>query len=339
MKKLMLLCSLLLCNLSFVFSQKPPAHINFGIYVKNIMLEERAKEKSNRFLIDGYWWMRYEMPQDTGQMTEYENIEFVNAEIHEKEVYLRYIYVDSITKKKWVYIDGHFNGDFVFFPSYRHYPMDKLILPISIESKNLVSEEFQLDPDTLAYKKESKVAPGVAKDIEIPSFNIVKSRFVKKEKLYETTFGDPRFTNYQSFSRLSYEIVIARRSFTFLAKLLIPVLLITLMAYLVFFVPVSKLEVAVGLTVTSLLSCIAVQLALGADEPVTGYIIASDKIFYLSYFVITFSMIQTVYASNLMKSGKHERARKYETLAKWLYPIIFITGVTIIVANGLLSHV
>jgi hypothetical protein len=55
------------------------------------------------------------------------------------------------------------------------------------------------------------------------------------------------------------------------------------LAYLVFFVPARELEVAVGLTVTSVLACIAFQLTVAGDLPHIGYVVTSDRIFHLCY--------------------------------------------------------
>ena len=302
---LLLFVAIIKCN------AQSTSTIHYGVYVKNIMLEERAKEKSNRFTIDFYWWMRYKMPKDSSLMKEIENI---------------------------VYVTGHMKGDFVFYPNYHYYPLDKLVLPIIVESKNLVSERYQLVADTASYEKSAEHILGIADDIEIPSFTITGSRYQNGEKIYETNFGDLRFQTHLKYSRLNFEIILERKSVTFLLKILIPIILITLMAYLVFFVPAAQLEVAVGLTVTSLLSCIALQLTLSGEIPVTGYLIASDKIFYLSYFLITCAMIQTVYTFNLQKRKKERFADQLEVAARWIYPIIFIILVSFIIIKGTLSE-
>jgi hypothetical protein len=338
MKEFLLFACVFLFTYLTTNAQLKPTKIYYGIYVKNIMLEERAKEKSNRFTINAYWWMRYEMPEDSSVLKEIENIEFVNSDIHENEIDEKNIFFDSLTQKKVVYVTGHMKGDFVFYPNYKYYPQDKLILPVTVESKNLVSEKYQLIPDTSSYEMSSEKIMGIANDIEIPGFKITKSRYKNDEKIYETNFGDLRFQTHLKYSRLNFEIILERESTTFLLKLLIPVVLITLMAYLVFFVPASKLEVAVGLTVTSLLSCIALQLTLSGEIPVTGYLNSSDKIFYLSYALITFAMIQTVYTYNLQKRHKIKLATKLEILSRWVYPAIFVLIVSIIILGGALAH-
>jgi len=305
------------------------------------MLEERAKERSNRFTVDAYWWLRYETPEDTTLIKEIENIEFVNGDNIEFGTDFRNEFIDSFSKKKIVYLAGHMKGDFVFYPNYRYYPQDKLVLPITIESKNLESAKCQLVADTASYEIVSEKVMGVANDIEIPSFTISNSRYINNEKIYETNFGDLRFQTHLKYSRLKFEIILERKSTTFLLKILIPIILITLMAYLVFFIPAAKLEVAVGLTVTSLLSCIAVQLTLSNEIPVTGYLIASDKIFYLSYAIITLAMVQTVLTFNLQRSKKQrliKLAHKFEILARWLYPVIFTIVVFFIILAGALAE-
>ena len=49
-----------------------------------------------------------------------------------------------------------------------------------------------------------------------------------------------------------------------------------------------------GLTVTSVLACIAFQLTVADDLPSIGYIVTSDRIFHLCYFLIMIAMAETV---------------------------------------------
>lgn len=329
-----LICSILIfCFISNLNAANDSTKIYFGLYVKNIILSD----KSNVFNADIYWWLRYPMPKDTALVHEIENIEFVNAENQDNSIDDRHTFYDSSLKKTFVYITGHLKGDFFFYAKYEHYPFDKLILPFNIESKNLTSNVFHLIADTTSYDKSTSRILGVANDIELPNFQIKGSKYVSGEKNYETNFGDVRFSSHLNYSRISFLVVVERKSTTFLLKILVPIILITLMAYLVFFVPPSNLEVAVGLTVTSLLACIALQLNIGNDIPSTGYLISSDKIFYLSYTLITFAMIQTVLNYNFEKSGKKKLARKLEIISRFVYPSIFIVGLMVIIIKAILA--
>ena len=121
----------------------------------------------------------------------------------------------------------------------------------------------------------------------------------------------------------------------YVVKMLIPLLIILLLTYLVFFVPAQELEVAAGLTVTSVLACIAFQFTLAANMPDVGYIITSDHIFHLSYLLIMLTMAKTVLTFNLEKSGKGELSKRIERWARVVYPGGFLLGMLLILLEGL----
>ena len=134
---------------------------------------------------------------------------------------------------------------------------------------------------------------------------------------------------------MTFTIEAARNYGAYLIKILIPLLIILVLAYLVFFVPARDLDVAVGLTVTSVLACIAFQLTVADDLPSIGYIVTSDRIFHLCYFMIMTAMAETVYTDNLEKRGRESTAAGIEHWARFLYPALLFLGFFAIVAHGL----
>jgi len=134
---------------------------------------------------------------------------------------------------------------------------------------------------------------------------------------------------------VTFTIETARDYGAYLIKILIPLVIILVLAYLVFFVPARHLEVAVGLTVTSILACIAFQLTVADDLPNIGYIVTSDRIFYLCYFLIMTAMAETVYTHSLEKRGREQAAARIELLARCLYPALLLIGLGVIIAGGL----
>jgi hypothetical protein len=134
---------------------------------------------------------------------------------------------------------------------------------------------------------------------------------------------------------VTFTIEAARDYGAYLIKILIPLVIILVLAYLVFFVPARDLDVAVGLTVTSVLACIAFQLTVADDLPSIGYIVTSDRIFHLCYFLIMTAMAETVYTHNLEKRGHENTAARIEHWARFLYPTLLILGFFAIMAHGL----
>lgn len=321
--------------ISCTFGQDSPLKAYFGLYIKDLRLQEHNKDKANLFTADFYWWIRSDATKDSFLLQEVEKFEFVNSKQQDFHIDEKRITIDSLTGASSVYLSGHMKGDFIFEPDYRHYPFDKLILPIQVESYNLTSEQLIFVPDPTAYENQDNTAPEIAPNFSISTFSVISSKFNHNEKVYETSFGDPKLHTQTSYSSLTFEVLLQRKSLIFLLKILIPIFLIALMAYLVFYLPVSMVQSAAGLTVTSLLACIALQLSLGNSIPTTGYLIATDKLFYLTYALITSSMILSVYTYNLDKGGKEHHAKKIKTIAKWAYPIILIVFTLLTIRAGL----
>lgn len=327
--------TIFLFAIPFLFGQEKPLQAHFGLYIKDLRLQEQIKNKANLFTADFYWWLRCENIKDTAHIKEIENFEFVNSQIQEFHIDEKRLIQDSITGLSMVYLSGHMKGDFIFEPDYRHYPFDKLVLPITVESFNLTSDKLFFVPDTTAYQNKTSKTPEIASNFSISTFSILKTQYKEADKVYETSFGDPRLTTSSAYSSLTYEVVLERKSSIFFLKILIPIMLIALMAYLVFFIPHSMLQAAVGLTVTSLLSSIALQLSMSNNIPTTGYLIATDKLFYIAYALITSAMILSVYAYNLDRKERTKRADKITLIAKYIYPIVFIVFTFITIRNGM----
>ncbi len=150
--------------------------------------------------------------------------------------------------------------------------------------------------------------------------------------VYNSNFGDPDFPSETIYSRLNISIFIDRSFVPFITKLIIPLAIILFLVYFVFFLPAEKIDIAAGLTVTSLLSAIAFQLSINGDLPDIGYIIYIDKIFYSCYFLIAITMAQSLYTFYLDKTEipkKVKLAQQIDVIFRYLFPIMFFSSIYI----------
>lgn len=292
----------------------------FGLYIKNLYLDEAKCV----FHADLYWWLKFDHNGDTSDIGDLCKLEFVNSERFENTIY------EKNVDDKQVYLNGYYSGDFRYYPSYKFYPFDKQTLKFQVENITLNTDSLLLVPDIKAFDLHGNKNLSIDPNIILPGYTLLQPGYHTSKKIYNTNFGDENYGTNLAYSRLEYWIQIKRHSKGFIVKILIPNILILIMAYLVFFVPAKELEVAVGLTVTSLLASIALQLSISNGLPNVGYLITSDKIFYLFYLLITAAMVQTVWSNNLQKNNNIALAARLDTIGRFLYPVVFLAGILLI---------
>jgi hypothetical protein len=309
----------------------PPTVVHVGYYIKSIKINNKDETAS----IEAYYWFRFKIPKDTSLISQIKKVEFVNAEVRleKAEDFVMYEKIMG----EFYYISGKVKGLFSFHPDFSKYPLDKQMLAIQIEHPIFTQEELIFVPDSSTYMR-SGVSPalwGISKNMEGSDIIVEKSAFEIGKEVYETDFGDLEWqSKTTTYSKLSYFIYVGRTPAPYLLKFLLPLLFILCAAYLVYFIPSKELELTCGLSVTALLAAIAFQWTISNDLPSVGYLTSVDKIFYLSYFLIVMSMVESLYAYHLDKSGKQVFANRLDLWGRILVPIIFAGGVLIVLMGG-----
>lgn len=292
-------------------------------------------------LVDFYWWMIYPATVPQSQCEQIESVELVNAALGEgfqKQLYDRR---EVTTKRgKEIYAVYRATARVYFDTDFHRYPFDIQSIPIAFEHTSMDSTMLKfIDslPESALRTHAGHAHPGVASDVNAADLKILRSRLRISEHAYETNFGDPDVGNLK-FSRAEMIVDVGRPFFGYLVKILIPLTIILLLAYLVFFVPAQNLEVAAGLTVTSLLAAIAFQSSVSENLPEVGYLMTSDRMFHVYYFFIMLAMSQTVISFNLEKAGRSELAERLDTLSRWLFPLTFLLCLTLVLLHGAIGR-
>jgi hypothetical protein len=303
--------------------------VNYGVFIKKLVPDF----KEGTFYAEFYWWIKFKNDSTTSKWTNSDitNIEYTNAKEADIGSFQNEIQETKKIGANEFYYTGFHQGNFYFNPDYRTYPFDEQILSITIENSLIPSSNLVFVVDTSSFLK-SGVSPdffGISNDLlqnKSVNFNIAKSVISVMEGVYNSNFGDPGFPPQSVYSRINVSVIINRSFVPFISKLLIPLIIILFLVYYVFFIPADKIDIAAGLTVTSLLSAIAFQLSVNQDLPDIGYLIYIDKVFYSCYFLIAISMAESLYTFYLDKSeepAKVKLAQKIDIVSRYLFPIIF----------------
>ena len=305
-------------------------NFKYGVLIKKI----DPNFKEGTFYAEFYWWTTF---NNDSSITGYNNSDIMN---------LQYVNgyktpIDAVTSEiqesrqigdNKYYYTGYHQGFFYFNPDFSNYPFDKQNLFIEIEHTLLLENEITILPDIESFKfsKMPQDLYGVSTDLlknTTTSMIIYKSDINSGNCVYNSNFGDPDFPAESKYSRLTYGIYLERNVMPYVAKFFIPLGIILFLVYFVFFIPAEKLDMAAGLTVTSLLSAIAFQFTMNGDLPEIGYMIYVDKVFYLAYVLIVLAMgesLLTFYLDLSENVKKKQFAFKLDFYSRFLFPLIFL---------------
>lgn len=310
----------------FVLGQAP-MKLKVGLYIRSLSINNKEKHA----IIDLYYWYKFKLPKDTSDLKSYYQLEVTNGDLIFNEIQEERMIKDTF------YISGHMKGNFQFDANYVNYPFDKQKLMIQFEHPFFTKEEVVLVPDEASYKKCKirKEFWGLSDSLQADGLYAHKSEFVEGSRVYETDFGDPEIEETESsYSNISFFIYVSRDAVPYTLKFMLPLIIILCLAYLVFYIPADALDLAAGLTVTSLLAGIAFQWTISDDLPGVGYLTCVDRIFYLSYSLIMVAMVQTIWTYHLDKNGNVKLADALEIGGRWLFPILFFGGTTYFIISA-----
>jgi hypothetical protein len=183
------------------------------------------------------------------------------------------------------------------------YPFDKHELTIEIEDQ-------EWDANRLAYSVDSVA---MNPEIALPGFIIGKPTLEVVERRYPTAFGDLATPTPTPYSRAVVTIPISRPVWSGITKSLLPLFIVVLVAAAALLLNPTHVEARVGLSITALLTLVALQFSAMASLPEVGYLLMLDQIYLASYgfvlLVVALLVASTVKEDKAQASGAEVVAR------------------------------
>ena len=131
----------------------------------------------------------------------------------------------------------------------------------------------------------------------------------------------PRIARAGVFARFDFTLDLKRDSAYYAWKLGIPLLLIVLMAYGVYFVPATMVVQQIGLGMTSMLTLIAYMLALSGSLPRISYLTRADSFFVGAAVLVFLGLVKAVMTSALGRGQDTPATVRMNWWGRMLYPI------------------
>jgi hypothetical protein len=109
----------------------------------------------------------------------------------------------------------------------------------------------------------------------------------------------------------------------YIAKVIIPLLLIVIMSWAAFWLDSTLGGTQVSIAVTSMLTLIAYRSAVGAETPRLPYLTNLDAFMLASSVLVLLSLVEVVATTTLVSRGRVEQARKMDRNSRYAFPAAF----------------
>jgi Neurotransmitter-gated ion-channel ligand binding domain len=139
----------------------------------------------------------------------------------------------------------------------------------------------------------------------------------------------PRIARTGTFARFAVELELDRDWSYYVWKLGLPLTLIVLMAYGVYFIPASAVAQQIGLGMTSMLTLIAYMLTIGSTLPRISYLTRADRFFIGSALLVFLGLVKAV-LTTVLGQGSHEHfLNRANHWGRWIYPLAILANATL----------
>jgi hypothetical protein len=312
-----LLRALLIALLLLAPATAAPQEVLVGIYLQNV---NDIDMKASLFTLDFYVWFRWKGDIDPSTSFEFTNV-VEKWGMTRDAIYPQPVDLPDGGKYQCFHVQGKFNRKF----DLRAYPLDDQELPIEVEDSRHLANEIAYVADTTNC--------GFSNAIAIPGWEISRGTAQAGVLAYPTTFGRPQAPGKEErYARFTYALSIYRPWGPYLVRMLLPLIVILLSSFVPLYLAASYADARIGISITSLLSTVALHLTVSSDLPHVGYIRLIDKVYNLAYVIIFATLVETVIAIKMHDGGQTERAHALDRTTRRVLLALSAAGIGLMIA-------
>jgi hypothetical protein len=212
-------------------------------------------------------------------------------------------------------------GSFAQSLNLRAFPFDQDTFRVKIVVLGYRPEEIQLAPDPMALAAGFGEGIGLADKLTIQDWRVTSAG--TRVEPYHVTPG-------VQIAGYSFEFTAARNAHHFVIKVLIPLILIVMMSWAVFWIEPNDANTQMAVAVTAMLTLIAYRFAVDSDVPKLPYLTRLDAFILMSSVLVFLSLIEVMVTTKFASMDRTELARAIDRRCRWIFPITFAVATTII---------
>ncbi len=272
------------------------AEINDGAQSFNASIFIEAKWKDQRLISSNE-----KTTYDLGDVWN-PNLEIINRQ----KVFLSYPEIVEVDPEGTVVYKQRIFGNFSQPLDLHGFPLDQQKLEFQIVSAGYSPNEVNLIEDSV----------GISEKLSIPDWDIMGINLKKIE--YKILPNKP------AREGMLLEINAKRYIHFYIFKFIIPLILIVIMSWMVFWIDPTSYSTQISISITSMLTLIAYQFLAVGSLPAVPYLTRMDIIMFLSTVLVFASLIEVGITSVLTQRNKVELARSIDNYCKYIFPILFV---------------
>ena len=194
------------------------------------------------------------------------------------------------------------------------FPFDKQDFRVHLVAIRYSPNEIKFVPDQAWVDVGLKQAGGIAQSITLLDWTVDKWDI--KTLPYTLAPG-------LIYSGYVFEFTASRKVEHYILKVILPLILIVMMSWAVFWIDPATSNSQISIAVTSMLTLIAYRFAVDSQLPRLPYMTRLDGLFLTSTLLVFFSLIEVLVTTILDNKQQTERAKKIDRYCRAIFPAIF----------------
>jgi len=195
------------------------------------------------------------------------------------------------------------------------FPFDRQAFHFQMVAIRYRPNEVVFVPDENWIRDGLQQAAGISPSITVPDWTVEK--WDAKARVYALTPG-------MQYSGYLFEFTASRNVEHYILKVILPLILIVMMSWSVFWIDPVTSNSQISVAVTSMLTLIAYRFAVDSQLPRLPYMTRLDSFFLTSTILVFFSLIEVLVTTILDNNQQTERAKKIDRYCRAVFPAIFV---------------
>jgi hypothetical protein len=206
----------------------------------------------------------------------------------------------------------------------RSFPLDRQTFHIQLVAVRYRPNEVTFVPDEDWIRNGLQRAGGIAPSITLPDWTVEK--WETKPSTYPLAPG-------LVYSSYVFEFTASRNVQHYVWKVILPLVLIVIMSWAVFWITPTDASPQISIAVTSMLTLIAYRFAIDNQLPRLPYTTNLDAFILMSTVLVFFSFIEVLVTTILENQKRNRLTKTIDRCCRLIFPAIFATATFAIFAH------